>query len=189
MLRPASSSASFVRSVGSARSTGPHLDDDSVLVGEPVGQRPQHVLAPGRDDQVMPSRGELGGQRFADVLRSTCDDCAGIRAGSGYWHGPDYIVGDHGRSAAAWANRWAVAGAGLGAVGRRCDGRERDRRDVRVLGLPDRAPSATTYRARPRRRVGCSGRWHCLVSWWPCSRRSPGSGSTRRGGDVGCWPY
>ena len=43
-----------------------HLDDDAVLLGDPVGQRPQHVLAPGGDDQVMPSCGELEGQRLAD---------------------------------------------------------------------------------------------------------------------------
>ena len=117
MLRPASSSASFVRSAGIGEVDGPHLDDDAVLLGEPVGQRPQHVLAPRGDDQVVPARGELDGQRLADVLRSTGDDGAGIRAGSGYWHGPDYIVGDHERTAAARANRRAVAESWPGRCG------------------------------------------------------------------------
>ena len=117
MLRPANSSASLPRSAGSARSTGRTSTVDAVLPGEPVGQRPQHVLAAGGDDQVVPARGEFGGQCLADVLRGAGDDSAGIRAGSGYWHAPDYIVGDHERTAAARAHRTAVADPGLGGCG------------------------------------------------------------------------
>ena len=51
------------------------------------------------------------------------------------------------RSAAARAAATAVAGPGLGAVGLRRDGRERDRRDLRVLGLSDQRG-----RRRPTRR-------------------------------------
>jgi hypothetical protein len=42
---------------------------------------------------MVSAGGKLGGQRFADVLRSAGDDGTRVRAGSGYWHGPDYIVG------------------------------------------------------------------------------------------------
>ena len=42
---------------------------------------------------TVPASGKLDGQRLADVLRSARDDSARIRAGSGYWHAPDYIVG------------------------------------------------------------------------------------------------
>ena len=88
---------------------------------------------------MVSAGGELGGQRFADVLRGTGDDGTGIRAGGGYWHGPDYIVGDHERIAAARANRGPVAGAGVGTVGLRLHRGRRDRRDLRVLRLPDRS--------------------------------------------------
>ena len=157
----------------------PYLDDYPVLLRDAVGQCPQHVLAPGRDDQVMPSRGELDGQRLADVLRSTCDNCAGIRAGCGYWHAPDYIVGDDGRSATASANRHAVAGPGVGAVGRRRDGCERRRRHLRLsvrrVGI---APGRTALRPRPRAREGRPrlGRRR----WRGRGRRPPASSSP-------CW--
>ena len=74
----------------------------------------------------MSSGGKLGGQRFADVLRGAGDDGAGIRAGRGYWHGADYIVGDHERNAAvaqtagrsrvlAWA-LWDCGSTGMNAI-------------------------------------------------------------------------
>jgi hypothetical protein len=66
---------------------GAHLDRHPILLGEPARQRPQHILAAGRDDQMVAARSELDGQRFADVLRRTSDDGTGVRAGSGYWHG------------------------------------------------------------------------------------------------------
>ena len=80
------------------------------------------------------------------------------------------------------ANRTPVAGPVLGAVGLRRDGRERDRRHVRLLRLPDPHRSATTCRGDHRRRVGCSGRWRSPAWWSRCWPQSPGSGSTRRGG-------
>ena len=63
---------------------GTHLDGHPVLLGEPVRQRPQHILAAGGDDQVVSAGGKLGGQRFADVLRGAGDDSTRVRAGSGY---------------------------------------------------------------------------------------------------------
>jgi hypothetical protein len=115
----------------------PHLDGDPVLLGEPVRQRPQHILTTGGDDQMVSAGGKLGSQRFADVLRGTGDDGTGVRAGCGYWHGADYIVGDHERIAAARSSRGPVADPRLGSVGLRLYRNRRNRRDLRVLRLPD----------------------------------------------------
>ncbi len=150
-----------------------HLDGHSVALGEPLRQRGQDVLASGRDDQVMPSGGKLSGQRFADVLRGAGDDGTGIRAGCGYWHGADYIVGHHERSAAVGADRPAVAGAGVGALGLRLDRVQRDRRDVRVLGLPHQ------HRGR---RPGGRHQPRELADAGPGSRRS-----RRRPSGAGHW--
>ncbi len=72
-----------------------HLDGDPVVFGEPVRQHPQHIFAPGGDDQVVAAFGELDGQRFADVLRGAGDDSTSVRAWGGYWHGPDRSWADH----------------------------------------------------------------------------------------------
>ena len=156
MLREPSSSHSFARSAASARSTGPHFDRDAVAVGQPRRQRVQHILAARRDDQMVAAGGQLGGQRFADVLRSAGDDGARVGAGCGYWHADDRRqpvdrLGHHGQLPRC------AARAGVGAVGLRVDGPERDRRHVRVLGLPHqdrrRGPAGRT-----RRRAGSAAR-------------------------------
>ena len=93
MLRVASSSHNFVALGRVGEIDSAHLDGHPVLLGEPVCQRRQHVLAAGRDDQVVSAGGEFDGQRFADVLRGAGDDGTGIRAGCGYWHGPGLYRG------------------------------------------------------------------------------------------------
>ena len=107
-----------------------HLDGDAVLVGQPGRQRSEHVFASCGDDQMVSARGKFGGQRFADVLRSSGDNGARVRAGSGYWHGPDISVGDQrgesrptepaqtaGRASrvVAWA-LWDCGSTGVGAI-------------------------------------------------------------------------
>ncbi len=58
---------------------GAHLDGHAVLFAQPVGECFEHLVAAGRDDQVVPAAGEFDGQRLADVLRSTGDDRTAVR--------------------------------------------------------------------------------------------------------------
>jgi hypothetical protein len=69
-------------------------------------------------------------------LRSAGDDSAGIESESGSGARLSY-GGRHGQPRVG-LHRSAVAGTGMGSVGLGRDGPERDRRDVRLLGLPHR---------------------------------------------------
>ena len=106
-----------VRSSGSARSTG---RTSTVTPYCSVSRAARSVSTSSRRAvmiRLMATGGELGGQRLADVLRGTGDDGSGVRAGCGYWHGPDISWRDHERAAAAGRQ---TAGRSQVAVRGRC---------------------------------------------------------------------
>ena len=160
MLRPASSSASLARSAGSARSTG----RTSTMTPYCSVIRSASVLSTSSRRAVMIRWCPRAASSMASASPMFCEApvttarASGLGAGTGMGRTISWatVMRNRGRLGNPHGGRRSLAWALWDC---RRDGCERDRRDVRLLGLPDRARSATTCPAATTPRVGWAGRW------------------------------